>query len=273
MTSLSNAILAPITSDSEVISHSLRLANDNVRAYSTVPTAHVRDMVADGITGNGIVIYKAIADRQVDSEGEYFRSNDSLALETGLKVSTVRKWLARLKKAGYLLIWTKNGGRRMRVCTKVCYPDSRGVLPSEQKAATQIAPYKENKIKKTLQQKSRVVSSLLEGRTDRALLGEESILDLVNQYGEERVVSGFQVWDAADQSDIDNPIGWLAKAIHLRWKPRKVAKRGKFPECVHDQDKIIAEYIKKNGKDKCIELSKKGLDRGRIAYKIWTNKL
>jgi len=65
MTSLSNAILAPITSDSEVISHSLRLANDNVRAYSTVPTAHVRDMVADGITGNGIVIYKAIADRQV----------------------------------------------------------------------------------------------------------------------------------------------------------------------------------------------------------------
>ena len=271
MSSLSNAILAPITSDSEVITHSLRLTNDNVRAYSTVPTAHVRDMVADGITGNGIVIYIAISDRQVSSEGEYFRSNESLALETGLKVSTVRKWLARLKKAGYLSIWTKNGGRRMRVCTKVCYPDSSQLLPSEQKAATQIAPYKENKIKKTLQRC--VVSSLLKGRHDRALLGEDEMLDLVIQYGEERVVSGLQVWDAAKQGDIENPIGWLAKAIRLRWKPRKVAKRGKFTECMIEHLKIIEAYEAENGTEAVSALKSEGATEARIAYKIWSGKI
>jgi len=273
MTSLSNAILAPIASNSEVVTHSLRLTNDNVRAYSTVPTAHVRDMVADGITGNGIVIYIAISDRQVSSEGEYFRSNESLALETGLKVSTVRKWLARLKKAGYLSIWTKNGGRRMRVCTKVCYPDSTQLLPSEHKTATQIAPYKENKIKKTLQQGSCVVSSLLKGRHDRALLGEDEMLDLVHQYGEERVVSGLQVWDAANQGDIENPIGWLAKAIRLRWKPRKVAKRGKFTECMIEHLKIIEAYEAENGTEAVAALKSEGATEARIAYKIWSGKI
>jgi len=272
MTYPSNALLAQNPSYIENRPSSLCLANDNVRAYSSVPTAHVRDMVADGITGNGIAIYMAIADRQVDSEGEYFRSNDSLALETGLKVSTVRKWLAVLKKAGYLSIWTKNGGRRMRVCTKVCYPDSSQLLPSEQKSATQIAPYKENKIKTTKQRDVDV--SFSDFSLENSPFRENTISQLVDRHGKDAVRGGLLVWESIDKEKIRCPDAWLAMAIKKNWKPsKKNTKAAKFPESPHDHDRIIAAYIKENGKDKCRELSRSGLDRNRIAYKIWSKKI
>ena len=201
--------------------HNPRLAIDqDVSGFSTTPTAHVRDLVSAGIKPAGLAVYFAIADRQMTSKGQYFRSNKSLADETGLKTSTVRKWIALLKKNGYLETWKINGGRRMRALTKVRYPDSKQVLPSEQSSATQIAPYKENNKKKTLQPMCVFSSSLLGDREDR-VLWEGSIERLTATYGEEAVIRGLSVYDSRDPKTIDNPIGFLTKAIKLKWLPSK----------------------------------------------------
>ena len=201
--------------------HNSHLAIDqDVSGFSTTPTAHVRDLVSAGIKPAGLAVYFAIADRQMISKGQYFRSNKSLADETGLKTSTVRKWIALLKKTGYLKTWKINGGRRMRALTKVRYPDSRQVLPSEQSSATQIAPYKENNKKKTLQPMCVFSSSLLEDREDR-VLWEGSIERLAATYGEEAVIRGLSVYDSRDPKTIDNPIGFLTRAIKLKWLPSK----------------------------------------------------
>jgi len=273
---MSNAILAPNTSNSTANTSSLCFALDNVRAYSTVPTAHVRDMVGDGITGNGIAIYMAIADRQVSSDGEYFRSNESLAEETGLKTSTVRKWLARLKKAGYLSIWSKNGGRRMRVCTKVCYPDSRGVLPSEHPSATQIAPYKENNIKKTTQAKTCGVSSISLSKKHQSLFGEGEIRKLVTSFGMERVERGLLVFDTYEQETIRNPIALLTSAISKDYKPRTATKKvEKFTEDAFEHHRIVREYTESSNEnaDTVRKLESQCIPEASIAYKIWINKI
>ena len=94
-----NALLAKTSSDPQTNpdSHSvhlLRLAGDeNVSNYSTTPTAHVRDLVAAGIKPAGLAVYFAIADRQMTAKGEYFRSNQMLADETGLSLKWVKKQL------------------------------------------------------------------------------------------------------------------------------------------------------------------------------------
>jgi len=115
-----NALLAKTDSNTQTVpdchSDSLRLAtDDNVSGYSTTPTAHVRDLVAAGIKPAGCMVYFAIADRMMTSKGEYFRSNEKLAEETGYSLKWVKKQLRELKKLGYIQVWYVKGGRRMRV--------------------------------------------------------------------------------------------------------------------------------------------------------------
>ncbi len=268
-----DAILESNKSNTEVKPHSLLLASD-VRAFSTVPTAHVRDLVADGITGNGLAVYFAIADRQVNKSGEYFRSNESLAEETGLKESTVRKWLAKLQKARYLKKWYVNGGRRMQIRTKVCYPDSGGVLPSEQSSATQIAPYKENNIKKTTQQQKVCVSSFSD--ESKSLFGEGSLRKLVASFDLERVERGIQAYEAQDKSSIRNPIAWLTRAIRDGWQPKQVlAKGGKFTESAIEHLNIIESYQSASleNADTVKHYRAQGLDDMRLAFKIYKGKI
>jgi len=270
---MSNVILAQNTGDTQNKPSSLRLADD-VRAYSTTPTAHVRDLVADGITGNGLAVYFAIADRQRSAKGEYFRSNASLAEEAGISKSNVRKWIGILKKNGYISVWFKNGGRRMRVCTKVCSTGSRGVTPTEQGGDSQGTPYKENNIKKTTQQKMCGVSFLTEKH--RVLFGEGSINKLVADFGEDKVRGGLLAFDAEDASKIRNPNGWLNDAIKYGYEPRTAtAKAEKFTESAFDHHRIIRDYsqISQANAATVEKLIKQGKDEGMIAYKIWKSKI
>ena len=276
----SNAVLEQNYSNSETQPNSLSLANDVKRGYSKTPTAHVRDMVADGIKGNGLAVYFAIADRQVTSKGEYFRSNESLAEETGLKVRTVQNWISRLRKKQYLAVWYINGGRRMRISTKV-----QAVAPqhatSDTPTCNQLHPYKENNIKKTTQQKKAAplgdVSSISLSEENRVLFGEGSLNRLVASFGKRRVQQGLLAWDAEDQSTIRNPMGWLSDAVKNNYKPRTAASLGQqFPnEDVFEHDRIIRQYMKKGSKnvDTVNGLVEQGIEEGRIAYKIWVGKI
>jgi len=273
MTSHSNAVLESHTDRAEAEPNSLRLADDVKRGYSKCPTAHVRDLVADGITGNGLAVYFAIADRQRIREGEYFRSNERLAEETGVSVRTVQAWISKLKKSGYLSIWYVNGGRRMRVLTRV-----RAVAPQHATTRTppceQSHPYKENNIKKTTQQLCVSLDHLSEKH--RALFGEGALTKLVATFSLERVERGLLAWETGDTSDVRNPIGWLTRAIKDEWKPRK-AKRvsEKFTESDYDHRKIIREYIDGTPlkRDTVAALISEGLAIGRIAHRIWVGKI
>tara|TARA_R110000851_G_scaffold118258_2_gene245575 strand:+ start:11886 stop:12695 length:810 start_codon:yes stop_codon:yes gene_type:complete len=268
-----DAILESNKSNTATKPHSLLLATD-VRAFSTVPTAHVRDLVADGITGNGLAVYFAIADRQVNKSGEYFRSNESLAEETGVGVSTVRRWLAILKKSGYISIWRVNGGRRMRVCTKVSSPASTQPLTSEHKNAHERAPYKENNIKKTTQQQKVCVSSFSD--ESKSLFGEGALRKLVASFDLERVERGIQAYEAQDKSSIRNPIAWLTRAIRDGWQPKQVlAKGGKFTESAIDHLNIIESYqlASLENADTVKHYKAQGLDDMRLAFKIYKGKI
>lgn len=272
MTSHSNAVLASDQSDTETCTSSLCLASD-VRGYSTTPTAHVRDLVADGITGNGLAVYFAIADRQVYKSGEYFRSNESLAEETGLKVRTVQSWISKLRKKQYLHVWYINGGRRMRISTKV-----QAVAPphatSDTPPCTQLHPYKENNIKKTTQQQKVCVSSISLSKKHSSSFGEGGIRKLVAAFGIERVERGLLAWDAEDHMKIRNPIAWLTRAVKDDYEPRTAQRVGRaFPKSSFEHDRIIKEYIQEHGKEKCLDLSANGLPRERIAYKIFVGKI
>jgi DNA-binding transcriptional regulator YhcF (GntR family) len=256
---------------------SLLLAYDVSRGYSKTPRAHTRDMVADGITGNGLAVYHAIADRQVGTRGnsgEYFRSNESLAEETGVGVSTVRRWLAILKKSGYISIWRVNGGRRMRVCTKVSSPASTQPLTSEHKNAHERAPYKENNIKKTTQQQKVCVSSFSD--ESKSLFGEFRLGKLVASFDLERVERGIQAYEAQDKSSIRNPIAWLTRAIGESWEPKQVlAKGGKFTESAIDHLNIIESYQSASfeNAEQVKHYRAQGIDDMRLAFKIYKGKI
>ena len=264
---MSHAVLASNTGDPEVERSSLRLADDMKRGYSTTPTAHVRDLVADGIKGNGLAVYFAIADRQVSNKGEYFRSNESLAEETGISKGNVQKWLSILRKKHYLSVWYINGGRRMRVLTGV----PRGT-PTDTEGYSQGDPYKENNTKKTTQQCG--VSFLSEKH--RVPFGEGSINRLVVSFGLRRVQKGLLAWDAEDHDKIRNPLGWLTRAIKDEYEPRKATRVGQaFPENVFDHDKIIREYVDQSeaNANKVHALVSEGVVQSRVAYKIWSSKI
>ena len=267
-----DAILESNKSNTATKPHSLLLATD-VRAFSTVPTAHVRDLVADGITGNGLAVYFAIADRQVNKSGEYFRSNESLAEETGLKVRTVQSWISKLRKKQYLSVWYINGGRRMRISTKV-----QAVAPQHATSCTppctQLHPYKENNIKKTTQQQKVCVSSFSD--ESKSLFGEGTLRKLVASFDLERVERGLQAYEAQDKSSIRNPIAWLTRAIRDGWQPKQVlAKGGKFTESAIDHLNIIESYqlASLENADTVKHYKAQGLDDMRLAFKIYKGKI
>jgi biotin operon repressor len=273
-----NAVLVKDQGHTAIEPTGLRLADDGLRGYSTTPTAHVRDLVADGIKGNGLAVYFAIADRQMSSKGEYFRSNEKLAEETGLSTRTVQRFIRVLKEKKYISVWYVNGGRRIRVCTRVCTkvtpvspPHDTGVTPPRH----QCHPYKENTINKTTQPNNVCVSSLPNlSKEHRALFGEGHISKLVATFGMSRVERGLHAWEATDQKTIRNPVAWFAQAVKDDYEPRTAQRADRaFPQSSFDHDEIIKKYIQKNGKDKCLELSARGLPRNRIAYKIWSGKI
>jgi len=262
MTSHSNAVLASHSGDTSTQPSSLCFASD-VRAYSTTPTAHVRDLVADGIKPYGLAVYFAIADRQRSAKGEYFRSNESLAEETGTSKSNVQKWLSILKKKNYITVWYINGGRRMRVLTGVL----RGT-PTDTEGYSQKDPYKENNIKKTTQQCC-VFSKLSEKH--RALFGEKFINTLADTYGELRVKRGLLAFDA-DIDNIRTPLAWLTCAIERDFEPRKAARVGQtFTENTFEHYRIVKEFKLKSSENVEIvkRLEKEGFEEARIAYRIW----
>ena len=147
---------------------------------------------------------------------------------------------------------------------------TRGVVRTDQGGRSPLLTDKENNTKKTTQ--TVCVSSLLSKGNDRALFGESEISKLIDQQGEEAVLLALSVWDNADRTQIRSPIRWLKKAIREKWEPSKT-NEAKFPQCTFDHDKIIKAYIKEHGREKCQELSRQGLSRRRIAYKIWTSKI
>ena len=234
-----NALLAKTDSNTQTVpdchSDSLRLAiDDNVSGYSTTPTAHVRDLVAAGIKPAGCLVYFAIADRQMRAKGEYFRSNEKLAEETGYSLKWVKKQLRELKKLGYIQVWYVKGGRRMRVLSTphevYSVPHPRG---------TQYPTDKENNIKKTTQPKVCVSFSSFEERKDKGIWGG-ALERLATTHGEEAVMRGLSVYDSYDPKKIDNPVAFLSKAITQNWKPAK-AKKKKTEQPVYWNE---AEYIK-----------------------------
>ena len=231
----SNALLASDQDNTTHSSSSLRLTNDVKRYYSTTPTAHMRDLQADGVSASAQRVYIAISDRQTKELGECFRSNAGLGEELGLHKNTVSRAIAQLKAKKYLSVWYINGGRRMRVLTLV----RRGVSSGSEGGKPQRVPDKENNIKKTTQQFECVFlesfRELLGGQLDR----------LVSQNGKDAVRQGLQAWKLTDQSRVDNPIGWITDAIKHRY-PARPAKPAKFSQSLIDQDNIIKEYAGKS---------------------------
>jgi len=242
-----NALLAtninnPQTTPGSSGVHNVRLAIDeNVSNWSTTPTAHVRDLVAAGIKPAGLAVYFAIADRQMTAKGQYFRSNERLAEETGLSVRTVSRQISLLKKSKMITVFYVNKQRRLRVLTTP--PVARGVDTSGVTPRHQCLTDKENSIKKTTQQEVCVFSASLSLRDseDRVLWGG-ALRRLAATHGEEAVVRGLSVFDSHDPKTIDNPVGFLTRAIKEKWKPIKKKKK--------KQDKPVywseVEYMKAN---------------------------
>ena len=247
-----NALLAKTVDNTQTVpdchSDSLRLAiDDNVSGYSTTPTAHVRDLVAAGIKPAGCMVYFAIADRMMTSKGEYFRSNEKLAEETGLAARTVCRHIGLLKSAGYLSVFYVNKQRRLRVLATP--PVARGVATSDVPPSHQRLPDKENYTKKTTQPKVCVSFSslleekfqaVLEERTDKGIWGG-ALERLATTHGRGAVVRGLSVYDSYDPKKIDNPVAFLTKAITQNWKPAKAKKKKSEQQPVYWNE---AEYVK-----------------------------
>jgi len=237
-----NALLAKTDSNTQTVpdchSDSLRLAiDDNVSGYSTTPTAHVRDLVAAGIKPAGCLVYFAIADRMMTSKGEYFRSNEKLAEETGLAARTVCRHIGLLKSAGYLSVFYVNKQRRLRVLATP--PVARRVATSDVPPSHQRLPDKENTTKKTTQPKVCDSFSSFEERKDKDVWGG-ALERLAAAHGIVPVVRGLSVYDSYDPKKIDNPVAFLTKAITQKWKPAK-AKKKKSEQPVYWNE---AEYVK-----------------------------
>ena len=231
-----NALLVKTVDNTQTVpdcrSDSLRLAiDDNVSGYSTTPTAHVRDLVAAGIKPAGCMVYFAIADRMMTSKGEYFRSNEKLAEETGLAARTVSRHIGLLKSAGYLSVFYVNKQRRLRILATP--PVTRGVATSDVPPSHQRLPDKENYTKKTTQPKVCVSFSSLLEETFQAVLEERKDKDvwggalerLAAAHGIVPVVRGLSVYDSYVPKKIDNPVAFLTKAITQKWKPAKAKKK------------------------------------------------
>lgn len=201
--------------------HPVRLAVDeNVNHWSTTPTAHVRDLVAAGIKPAGLAVYFAISDRQMTAKGQYFRSNERLAEETGLSTRTVSRQIALLKQSKMITVFYVNKQRRLRVLTTPSV--ARGVDTSVVTPRHQCLTDKENSTKKTTQPKLCVFSAALSLRnSEDGVLWGGALERLAATYGEEAVIRGLSVYDSKDPKTVDNPVGFLTKAIKLKWEPAK----------------------------------------------------
>ena len=239
-----NALLAttndnPKTAPDGSGDHNVRLAIDeNVSNWSTTPTAHVRDLVAAGIKPAGLAVYFAIADRQMTAKGQYFRSNERLAEETGLSARTVSRQISLLKKSKMITVFYVNKQRRMRVLTtpSVSIPlDTSGVTPRHQCLTDKENSKKENNTTK----KVCVFSASLLDREDGVLWGG-ALERLAATHGEEAVMRGLSVYDSYDPKTIDKPIGFLTKAIELKWEPAKSKTKKKLEPVYWNE----SEYMK-----------------------------
>ena len=237
-----NALLAKTTDYPQTTTdggvHTVRLAIDeNVSNWSTTPTAHVRDLVAAGIKPAGLAVYFAIADRQMTAKGQYFRSNQRLAEETGLSTRTVSRQIALLKQSKMITVFYVNKQRRLRVLTTPSV--SSGVDTSGVTHRHQCLTDKENNTKKTTQPEVCVFSASLRDREDGVLWGG-ALERLAATHGEEAVMRGLSVYDSYDPKTIDKPIGFLTKAIELKWEPAKSKTKKKLEPVYWDE----AEYLK-----------------------------
>jgi len=153
----------------------------------------------------------------------------------------------------------------MRVLTGVL----RGT-PTDTEGYSQKDPYKENNIKKTIQQKKCVVFSKLSEK-HRALFGEKFINTLADTYGELRVMRGLLAFDA-NIDNIRTPLAWLTRAIERDYEPRKAARVGQtFTENTFEHYRIVKEFKLKSSENVEIvkRLEKEGFEEARIAYRIW----
>jgi len=130
----------------------------------------------------------------------------------------------------------------MRVLTKGSHSSPPGILydtPRDPIGATD----KENNIKKTLQPTSCVFSASLslQERKDRVLWGG-ALERLAATHGQEAVMRGLSVYDSHDPKTIDNPVGFLTRAIKEKWKPIKKKKKKQDEPVYWDE----SEYMKAN---------------------------
>ena len=258
------AILEPLEGDPQTTSNGLRLADDDVIPYSTNPTTVIRQMRAEGLTWLECGVYQHIADRQWNKDGECWQGNTAIGKDLSITAGTVSRAINKLKRAGYLSVRWSETGRRMRVQT-------RGFARTDQGACAYAQPYKENNTKKTTQQEVCVFSD-----KHRALMGEDSLDRLLDKYGESSVRQGLAVCDSYDPGELENPVGFLTRAIRENWKPKKATKQQTtFSECAFDHARIIESFIQADPGHRAIvdELLDKGTSEGLVAYKIWSKKI
>jgi DNA-binding MarR family transcriptional regulator len=253
-------ILATTDSDPETGSHALRIADD-VIPYSTNPTTVIRQMRAEGLTWLDCGVYQHIADRQWNKDGECWQGNTAIGKDLSITAGTVSRAINKLKRAGYLSVRWSDTGRRMRV-------QLRGHARTAQEACAYALPYKEDKTKKTIQQEVCVFS-----KKHRDLIGDKSLFNLAVKYGERRVLDGLAVCDTYEQ--LDNPVGFLTKAIKLKWLPSSISSVSRFSENAHDHEKIILEFVSHQpGHQSSVdELQEAGKSEAAIAFKIWKGSI
>ena len=258
------AILEPLEGDPQTSSNGLRMADDDVIPYSTNPTTVIRQMRSEGLTWLECGVYQHIADRQWNKDGQCWQGNTAIGKDLSITRGSVSKAINKLKRAGYLSVWWSETGRRMRVQT-------RGVARTNQGGSAYAPPYKEDNIKKTTQQEVCVFSN-----DHRALMGVESLNRLAKKFGESSVLQGLAVCDSYAPGELENPVGFLTRAIREKWKPKKATKQQTtFSECAFDHERIIESYIQADPSHQAIvdELLVKGTSEGLVAFKIWEKKI
>ena len=256
-------ILEPIDRDPQTTSNGLRIAND-VILYSTNPRTVARQFKSEGLTALDYFVYGHIADRQWNKDGQCWQSNTAIGEDLGYCASSVSRSINRLKRAGYLSVWWSRTGRRMRVMSLGWGDHSQGVRSPR-------LTDKEDNTKKTTQTDVCVFSN-----DHRALMGEETLNRLAKKFGESSVLQGLAVCDSYAPGELENPVGFLTRAIREKWKPKKATKQQtKFSECAFEHVRIIKSFVEADPSHHAIvdKLLVNGTSEGLVAFKIWSKKI
>ena len=256
-------ILEPIDRDHATSCNGLRIADD-VIPYSTNPTTVVRQMRSEGLTWLECGVYQHIADRQWNKDGQCWQGNTAIGKDLSITAGTVSRAINKLKRAGYVAVWWSETGRRMRV-------QNKGFARTDKEACAYALPYKEDNTKKTTQQDVCVFSN-----EHRALMGKESLNRLSKKFGEKSVHQGLAVCDSYGPGELDNPVGFLTRAIREKWKPKQATKQQtKFSECAFEHARIIESFIEADPSHHAIvdKLLVDGTSEGLVAFKIWSKKI